>query len=337
MERSKNPNFITAHINRTTADKKKTQLLLRYRSHADQKDHYSVRFDDETFDECMTLDSSYNMLSHLYYSLVGSCKGLICLRNNAGVVVWNPAIRKTLRLPKPPSSLSDRRFPCTVLVGFGFNSCTNDFKVIRMFQFLDLDTEIFMVPPVAEVYEISTGLSRAISAVPPYNMSSGKKSCSYYDESVFVKGASHWLLIENPNSILSFDMASEVFREVMFPASVANETAMSISIFRESLSLFTYDRDLWEYCIWVMKEYGVVESWTKLFTIGRQIGRVLGLRKTGEILVAKVALLSFDFGRELVSFDPVNKQQVNLGIRWSQCSPRLDTYMESLVLLDRKY
>jgi len=36
-----------------------------------------------------------------------------------------------------------------------------------------------------------------------------------------------------------------------------------------------------------MKEYGVVESWTKLYVIdlGERLGRVIGFKKNGEVLV----------------------------------------------------
>ncbi|XP_059661227.1 F-box protein At3g07870-like isoform X2 [Cornus florida] len=327
----KNPNF-TAHINQTVADDKTRSLLLMYHSDHDFKEGFLIRCDDETFDECMRLDNSYKIWPlHDDHIIVGSCNGLICLYDDfssySGVhILWNPAIRKSFILPLPPSGFSTQVF----VLGFGFNSWTNDFKVVRIVY-------TFTVPPQVEVYELSTGLWRVSSAVVPLN-GNEISGCSSH---VFVKGACHWVAFEkgreqNRHLIISFDMGSEVFREMMPPASVANgpDLNMSISLFGELLSLFHYDGassgESKRCCIWVMKEYGVMESWTKLFTVdlGGEIDEVLGFRKTGEVLVAK--------DQWVVSYDPESKQEVNLRIRWSPHSFHLDTYMESLVLLDGK-
>ncbi|XP_059661230.1 F-box/kelch-repeat protein At3g23880-like [Cornus florida] len=335
----KNPNFITEHINRSVADDKKTQLLLlRYHSNPDNKERFSIRYDDEIFDECMTFDNSYKVWPVHYYKIVGSCNGLICLCDYLSVtsvlILWNPALRKSFNLPMPPTEFSLHDF----VVGFGFNSSTNDFKVVRIGNVCNSgNTQTSRVSPEVEVYELSTGLWRGSSAVvPPYEMI--PRHCSH----VFVKGASHWIAFEkgkeqNRYLILSFDMGSEVFGEMVLPASVANgpKLKMSISLFGESLSLFCYDGDLSgtseRCCIWVMQEYGVVESWIKLFTVdlAQEINKVLGFRRTGEVLV--------EMGDgELVSYDPESKEEVHVEDFWFQDSSHLDTYMESLVLLDGK-
>ncbi|KAF3957960.1 hypothetical protein CMV_017080 [Castanea mollissima] len=86
-----------------------------------------------------------------------------------------------------------------------------------------------------------------------------------------------------------------------------------------------------------MKEYGVVDSWTKQFTVdlnrGGEIIRVLGLQKNGNILVE--ALLSGPSRCELSSYDPKSEQVKNLGICGSLYDFRVDNYMENLGLLDK--
>ena len=85
-----------------------------------------------------------------------------------------------------------------------------------------------------------------------------------------------------------------------------------------------------------MKEYGVVDSWTKQFTVdlnGGEIKRVLDLQKNGNILVeAKVEEPSLCV---LSSYDPKSKLVKNLGIcGWSYYF-HVDNYMENLGLLDK--
>ncbi|GMI79443.1 hypothetical protein HRI_001613600 [Hibiscus trionum] len=89
-----------------------------------------------------------------------------------------------------------------------------------------------------------------------------------------------------------------------------------------------------------MKEYGVVESWTKVFTVQsvNPYGprpRVLGFRKNGGVLLQAV-------DRELASLD-LNSQQmepraVEVGeglIPLRHHYIRCRSYVESLVLLDK--
>ena len=82
-----------------------------------------------------------------------------------------------------------------------------------------------------------------------------------------------------------------------------------------------------------MKEYGVVDSWTKLFTVNLNGGllRVLGLQKNGNILVE--AKLPHYLG--IASYEPKSEQIKNLGIGGRPYYFCVDNYMENLVLLDR--
>ncbi|XP_059661225.1 F-box/kelch-repeat protein At3g06240-like isoform X1 [Cornus florida] len=338
------PIFITTHINRAIANTTTPLLLLRYHSgYGREEEHYSVHCDDETFDECLTLDcpiDCYHLYQYYYYRIVGSCNGLICLSDDLFamsveeftnvIILWNPAVRKSVRLPMPRFTYDSHGLHGFVLA-FGFDSRTNDYKVVRIVHLHD--SFDFVVRPEVDVYELSTGVWRSSgSAAPPYYTNMGHWS------HVFVNGASHWVAFEpgveqNRNLILSFDMGSEVFIEMILPDSVANvcKLNLSIALFGESLSLFHYDDNIWSTdkscCIWVMKEYGVEGSWTKLFTVDLGgINKVLGFRKTGEVLVEKS-------DGELVSYDPKSEDEVEIGICSYKSSLHLDTYMESLVLL----
>jgi len=79
--------------------------------------------------------------------------------------------------------------------------------------------------------------------------------------------------------------------------------------------------------VWVMKEYGAEESWSKLFDV--RIGgfeRVIGFTKSGEVLVQKA--------QSLFSFGPRSRRYLDLPIRGPVVEIYLDTYVESLVLLN---
>ncbi|GLT52824.1 hypothetical protein SLA2020_261410 [Shorea laevis] len=94
--------------------------------------------------------------------------------------------------------------------------------------------------------------------------------------SVFFNGAVHWPARiprnQGPlrNLIVSFDMEDEVFREMAMPESLQDAEFFEFEFFMAvvdgllALIRYGFDDDL---PVWVMKEYGRAESWTKQFDI----------------------------------------------------------------------
>ncbi|GMP53664.1 hypothetical protein CsSME_00019061 [Camellia sinensis var. sinensis] len=179
---------------------------------------------------------------------------------------------------------------------------------------------------------LSIGTWRTVNTIAPsYNL----MECVSH---AFVNWACHCIGFEAMTKeirrylILSFNISTEVFHEIKLPDCVANvfRRIASVAVYEESICLFHYDKD-WGYpsknCdIWVMKEYGVVESWTKLFTIDFGISKAVGFRKNAEFLAE-------DREGKLVTYDFKTGQIVYLGIHGLKQSFHLENYMESLVLL----
>ncbi|KAL4378952.1 hypothetical protein GQ457_02G032270 [Hibiscus cannabinus] len=96
--------------------------------------------------------------------------------------------------------------------------------------------------------------------------------------------------------------------------------------------------------LWVMKEYGVFESWTKVLTL-HMVGwysstpTVLGFRKNGEVLlqVDNGKMTSLDLNSQQMGASVyLNCQQINLhGIDIGADLLSVNSYLESLVLLDK--
>nr|POF25000.1 f-box protein [Quercus suber] len=88
---------------------------------------------------------------------------------------------------------------------------------------------------------------------------------------IFFNGALHSIAYSRDHRfILSFDVNDERFRKILLPPNylvgVSVDTE-NLAVFKGSLALIVFGQDVAEnsnIChIWVMKEYGVVESWTK--------------------------------------------------------------------------
>lgn len=207
------------------------------------------------------------------------------------IILWNPSIRKLLTIPVKPN----------LILGFGVCNVTNDHKVVKV-VYLE-DSFNLTVPPQVEVYSLSTGSWRSVSATAP----SCYMSRATWSQ-VFVFGSVHWIASYDENGgqgrnlVVSFDMGNEVFRELMFPDSLANVymPRLCITVLGDSFAaLYCSEISGQEFCcVWVMKEYGVAESWTKLFTVSNsQRLRTLGFRKDGQVILPLR-------NSELVSYDP---------------------------------
>ncbi|KAF5935645.1 hypothetical protein HYC85_026774 [Camellia sinensis] len=253
------PSFISHHLNLTISNPNSTHLLLRYCTEDPiQQEHYSLRCDDpinNTFKEYAKLNFPFTCIDPPF-GLVGSCNGLICISDdqycyNHKMFLWNPLIRKSVSIPYPNVRFGSHG-PFMHSLGFGFDSISNDFKVVRIVH-IGLDCN--RVPPEVELYTLKTGIWRNISdkALPYIVVERSRQA--------YINGVSHWVA-HTPryghggifrNLIVSFNMNDEVFGEISFPEGIAGEDKwmqkMSLLVFGETLCLIqhckSYDSDCW--------------------------------------------------------------------------------------------
>ncbi|XP_059661216.1 F-box protein CPR1-like [Cornus florida] len=331
-----NPSFISTQLNRTISNTTTTNnhlLFVRHYNMFQDIGRYAIHFDNESLDVYMELECPFTTVND-YFRIVGVCNGLICLSDDYDshtdtVIIWNPSIRKSVNLPQPGLRFASHGM---CLLGFGVDSLNDDYKVVRVLY--EAENHNYKVPPSVEVYTLNTGTWRNISAAAstPFVLH------GFFTLPTFLNGAVHWVASNciDDNSfrslIVGFDMGAEVFREMMLPESVAHTDVLklSVSVRGTSLALTQYQK-IWqsENCwVWVMKEYGVVKSWTKLFTIDMREGirTFMGFRSNNDVLLSARV-------RGLVSYDPNIKQIKYLRIHGSNRSFYADSYVESLVLL----
>ncbi|XP_021822176.1 uncharacterized protein LOC110763652 [Prunus avium] len=204
-------------------------------------------------------------------------------------------------------------------------------------------------PTVAEVYSLATGTWRSLGCVSPACGTNGAAS------NAFVNGVLHWPVVGYTNGdsryfILTFDLGKEVFGKIPIPKIIHWNPKwglqLSVSDNKKSIALFMRPNNREDFYMdygheesvldmWVMKEYGREESWTKLITLNPQGPETIFLgtlcfRKSGEVLL----LLKEKERQELVSLDLVSKQFKLLGISgYKYCTGHF--YKESLLLLDK--
>jgi F-box interacting protein len=161
------------------------------------------------------------------------------------------------------------------------------------------------------------------------------------ERQTFFNGALHWVTVrrlsdkELINFIMVLDLGDEVFHEIALPKLSEEDDYLaqgSLSAYGNSLALFLEIKHGLN--IWVMKEYGVESSWTKVCTYAvpgfgyyAAPPRGLAFRRSGEVILEELK-------EQLISCDLESQKSKDLGITGYGYT-FADSYVESLVLLDK--
>ena len=198
----------------------------------------------------------YSSTSHKY-RILGSCNGLLCLSdiNLTHVVLCNPSIRsqsKKFQIMVSPRS-------CFTYYCFGYDHVNDKYKllvVVGSFQ-----------KSVTKLYTFGADCycSKVIQNFPCHPTRKPGK---------FVSGTLNWIAKRDLNNddqqrmILSFDLATETYGEVLLPDGDHDKICSpTLDVLRVCLCVCFSDYRKGHWIVWLMKEYGVPNSWTKLVTI----------------------------------------------------------------------
>lgn len=103
-------------------------FLIINPSHLQSSDSSAATFDDQNVST--PLDFPFRKPYSDNAHVIGSCHGLVCIAfDNYGgqdIVIWNPSTGDYRKLPNLDISSGDTRYQC----GFGYDSSTNDYKVL---------------------------------------------------------------------------------------------------------------------------------------------------------------------------------------------------------------
>ncbi|CAI9282362.1 unnamed protein product [Lactuca saligna] len=264
------PQFIKTHLHQHSHHKTSKLILV-----SDTKCLYSVDINEIVphlkFDDIPATGNeiTFRPPSIRWEGILGSCNGLVlAIDEYDRLYLMNPTTRKISKLPLSPFALPiSESFE---MYGFGYDSSTDDYKVIAI-SFWDTDnehnpdcTDMFV-----NVYTLSNNSWRKLPN-SPYDHAVG-----HLVSGVLVNGSLHWLTSTRPNyssTIIAFNLANEKFKEIELPDSIDNYKAVfnELVVIGGKLCLFNQlGNDLW-----VMEEYGVGVSWTKVSIHGVDIDNV---------------------------------------------------------------
>lgn len=192
-----------------------------------------------------------------------SCNGLVVLLGqNQTPFLWNPSTKKYKTLPDCPVESprgmvvesTYKRF------GFGYVPEEDDYKILRVVECRGFDS--MWIGSVGNLYSLKSNSWKRVENYPyPLPRIRGW--------GVHVNGVLHTVLpLDNYSgqSIVAFDLRDERNHTVPKPDFVANDLELSVHAMAGCLCLLG-TRKKRRTDIWIMKEYGVKESWTKLLSI----------------------------------------------------------------------
>lgn len=252
------------------------------------------------------------------------------------LILWNPMVRKSL-------IISEKDLGALIVAGLGFDSRTNDYKVLTVSRIMQNRKALNV-----ELYSLNANSWKQLDDVEALGY---RPVLDAQTEMTFLNGVLHFVVLRGRSrgkppmySILGFDLEGEAFREIMLPdCTVNNCIGLNIKVCRGSLAVIrlnpTNSRIGSILEIWVMKEYAVEGSWTKLSNISLGgFPRGLGFTKDGHVLLSMVKGSRgqlIDRVGQMVSYDLKSQEIKDLKICGSHYWFFFDGFVESLILLDK--
>ncbi|XP_050245391.1 uncharacterized protein LOC126693453 isoform X20 [Quercus robur] len=244
---------------------------------------------------------------------------MFCLNgyNDRVIYLWNPSIKMFKSISLPLKKF-DGELTCGL--GFAYHSQNNDYKILRIvsgYEESTLSTE-------AQVYTLSTDSWRRFVLLFGF----GSIDYTYRNPCLFFNGALHAIAYtKEHNYILRFDVNDETFQTIILPEEDYNLYECSLVVFKGSLAMNMIGCLDFDIYLWVMREYGVVDSWTEIHVELEAVDRFFCCVDNGEIL--------FCCDSKVISYDPESPNANDLGITVGRDSWLRYTTdpMESLVLL----
>ena len=257
-------------------------------------------FSGERFENKVKLYSFDLSEGHFRIFSFGSLDGTLCFYDypdGEKIVLWNPTTQTSTFLPPglAPGLVEsilddddDMDFDFDdifyQLHGFGYDRVTNDYKVIRNVRFAQAFLE-----PLWEIYSLRSNMWRELDVDMPYSLECIDGTQVYLD------GVCHWLCEDEEDSpdgscLVSFYFSNEVFFTTPLPSEVEDwfgDLAMwlNLAVLNGSIALVSYHEETPNFHISILGEFGVKESWTKLFIVGPLscVEHPIGVGTKGEI------------------------------------------------------
>lgn len=316
------PEFAKDHLRTSMAD----QQLVNNVTWVTWESGFLLKFSvQELFQNLSTPVERGHFTLNGSYTVVGSCNGLLCLIgiNNGDVILWNPSIRSIRSMSR--MQLHDLPVINVDGWGFGYDHLNDRYKMLvvrgKRGEGENMTTKLYTFGP------------NYWTVIPnfPYHSIDATGN--------FLNGTLHWIVTKTNRKvvILSFDLGTEKYGELLLPDEQDTHkfSIPVLDVLRNSLCVSFLHSTVHSgnVHVWLMKDYGVEDSWIKLMIIPqfhahyerffRLFFQLLNISEDG------VLLFKTPLSRKLILYNSNDKRFDYLICGHSL--HRLFTYRESLV------
>ncbi|XVF83902.1 hypothetical protein PTKIN_Ptkin16aG0531300 [Pterospermum kingtungense] len=246
--------------------------------------------------------------------------GLFCLLDcrNFVLTLWNPATRELRNLPECNQSFPPKTYIFVVPpLGFGLDPLSNDYKVIYLRNYTDLDAKINRRHYA--IYKLSTDSWRVLKEEEevPFSVDlvirpSMSNAC--------VNGVYYWLAFHRmprpglagfiDNKVVAFHLGSEVFQLIESPLSETSEILGQLLLLHDRISICDTDWHIHRqrsYNVWVLNDEG---QWTKVLKIEPvlEFRKMFGFCKNSKVFIESSS-------EELLVYDLESHEFKEMGIQ----------------------
>ncbi|GMI63768.1 CONSTITUTIVE EXPRESSER OF PR GENES 1, CONSTITUTIVE EXPRESSER OF PR GENES 30 [Hibiscus trionum] len=338
------PHFAKLHLDHSLKTSSNVKLFLDNCIECDDK-AYAVDFD--SLHNLVQFPRPFIAEITKYRSrVIGSCNGLLAVyHREGGIALWNPSTRKCRYLPPLDDDIiSDHdafpgyHYDKNTVLGFGYDETSNDFKVVQMQRSKTQNCYKVLL------YSLKANSWKRIQDCP-YEFPTN------YNDGAYINNSLHWVGDEigefyGGKVIFALNLATEKYYDVP-----EGDTSFKMKKCGGDCPYFGYmnagvlggrlcvSRD-YSTCpvedhinVWVMKEYGVKESWTELFYLSRDewLTNIFHTRAVAYSRNGDKVLLDEGGGRQPAWFNLENETGETLSIVGAPQLVSTMIYVESLV------
>lgn len=260
-----NPQLIRSHLTRQSSSHTHDPEKLILVSSSDHS-LFTLILSSNSGSDAVSKKISFSQCQENWDKVVGSCHGLVLVvTDENSKFLINPT---TLELVKVPHfSLALDPLASFSMHGFGYDGSGDDYKIVTLSYYdTDNEHEPDCADTFVDVFSLKMRTWRRIES-SPYDHAVPELASG-----VFLNGAVHWLACDTntkgyPSVIAAFNLEGEEFEEVPPPDSLDKDKFVfnKLVVLGGCLGMVV-DRYNGQVDVWVMKDYGVQESWTK-FTV----------------------------------------------------------------------
>ncbi|MED6213216.1 hypothetical protein PIB30_091106 [Stylosanthes scabra] len=201
--------------------------------------------------------------------IIGSCNGLLCLHDEEDdgddmrhrAMLWNPCTGLT----SPPLEMGGAFTVC----GFGYDHVNDKYKLFGIVEKKHCES-------VTRIFTFGPNSSWRTMQYFPYRLDDSNNRAFLLDYvGLFVSGTAtlNWLCYghfrSSVISVISLDLVNETYTQFSLPSRDSDDNPHvkpQLCILRGCLAV-CYETKETHWTIWLMKEYGVPQSWTNLAII----------------------------------------------------------------------